>query len=199
MPTGFLSCAVDRDARGADLLAEDRQRVIGQRIDVGDVRIADRDVDEALVGAHVLRSCRPSPSPSPCAPGVAKAMLLLRLRRAGASASVATDVAASAALIQPRRNSAPLSRSVLLSECRRLAPATLFVSSYWLFTSASPPLLVVPKRLVHVAPFARSVRHQSCAGARARQRGRRARCRARPARCIRRSLGSLPGRVTPDR
>ncbi len=51
----LLALGIDRHARGADLLAEDRQRVVGQRIDVGDIRIADRDVDEAVVGAHVLR------------------------------------------------------------------------------------------------------------------------------------------------
>ena len=51
----LLAFGIDRDARGADLLAEDRQRVIGERIDVGDFRVADHDVDEAAVGADVLR------------------------------------------------------------------------------------------------------------------------------------------------
>ena len=50
----LLVLAVDRDPRGADLLAEDRQRMVGQRIDVGDVRIADHDVDQALIGVDVL-------------------------------------------------------------------------------------------------------------------------------------------------
>ena len=50
----LLALGIDRDARGAVLLAEDRERAVGQRIDVGDLRIADRDVDEAGVGAHVL-------------------------------------------------------------------------------------------------------------------------------------------------
>ena len=34
----LLALGIDRDARGADLLAEDRERVVGQRIDVGDLR-----------------------------------------------------------------------------------------------------------------------------------------------------------------
>jgi hypothetical protein len=29
--------------------------MIGERIDVGDIRVADHDVDEALVGANILR------------------------------------------------------------------------------------------------------------------------------------------------
>ena len=29
--------------------------MIGERVDVGDVRIADRDIDQVLVGMHVLR------------------------------------------------------------------------------------------------------------------------------------------------
>ena len=45
---------VDGDARGADLLAEDGQRVIGQRADVGDVRIAHRDIGEGLIGPDVF-------------------------------------------------------------------------------------------------------------------------------------------------
>ena len=50
----LLAFGIDRHARGAVLLAEDRQRAIGQRIDVRHLRIADRDLDEAGVGAHVL-------------------------------------------------------------------------------------------------------------------------------------------------
>src|SRR5581483_10211175 len=50
-----LALGVDRDAGGADLLAEDRDGVVGERIDVGHLRIADGDVDEAAVGAHVER------------------------------------------------------------------------------------------------------------------------------------------------
>ena len=50
----LLAFGIDRHAGGAVLLAEDRQRVVGQRIDVGDLGIADRDLDEARVGAHVL-------------------------------------------------------------------------------------------------------------------------------------------------
>ena len=51
----LLALGIDLYAGGADLLAENRQRVIGQRIDVGDIRIADHDIDEAGAGAHVLR------------------------------------------------------------------------------------------------------------------------------------------------
>ncbi len=51
----LLALAVHRHPRGADLLAEDRDGLVGQRIDVGDLRIAHQDVDEARVGAHVLR------------------------------------------------------------------------------------------------------------------------------------------------
>ena len=51
----LLALGIDLHAGGADLLAENRQRVIGQRIDVGNVRIADHDVDEAGAGTHVLR------------------------------------------------------------------------------------------------------------------------------------------------
>ena len=45
---------VDRHAGRADLLAEDRDRAIGQRRDVGNVRIADGDVGERRVDAQVL-------------------------------------------------------------------------------------------------------------------------------------------------
>src|SRR6202034_3645428 len=45
---------IDGDARGADLLAENGQRVIGERADIGDIRIADRDIGEVLVGADIL-------------------------------------------------------------------------------------------------------------------------------------------------
>ncbi len=51
----LLAFGIDRHAGGADLLAEDRQRMIGERINVCDLRIADHDVDEAGGGAHVLR------------------------------------------------------------------------------------------------------------------------------------------------
>jgi hypothetical protein len=45
---------VDRHARGTDLLAQNRERMIGQRRDVGDVRIADSYIRERRVNAHVL-------------------------------------------------------------------------------------------------------------------------------------------------
>jgi hypothetical protein len=51
----LLAFGIDRHASGADLLAEDRQRMIGERINVGDLRIADHDVDEAGGGTHILR------------------------------------------------------------------------------------------------------------------------------------------------
>ena len=60
----LLALGIDRDARGADLLAEDRQRVVGQRIDVGDLRIADRDVDEAAYRCARPPTCRSKRSPS---------------------------------------------------------------------------------------------------------------------------------------
>ena len=50
----LLAFGIDRHARGAVLLAEDRQRAVGQRIDVGHFGIADREIDEARVGADVL-------------------------------------------------------------------------------------------------------------------------------------------------
>ncbi len=54
MPNRLLVRPVSGDARGADLLAEDRQCMIGQRADIGDVRIADGDVGDVLIGANVL-------------------------------------------------------------------------------------------------------------------------------------------------
>ena len=51
----LLVLAVDRHPGGSELLAEDRQRMVGQRIDVGDVGIAHHDVDERHVGANVIR------------------------------------------------------------------------------------------------------------------------------------------------
>ena len=51
----LLAFAIERHARGAELLAEDRQRLVGHRMDVGDVGIADHDVAEAGVEPHVLR------------------------------------------------------------------------------------------------------------------------------------------------
>ena len=51
----LLALGIDLHPGGADLLAENRQCVVGERINVGDVRIADHDVDEAGGGAHVLR------------------------------------------------------------------------------------------------------------------------------------------------
>ncbi len=38
----LLVLVVDRDARSADLLAEDRDRMVGQRTGIGNIRIADR-------------------------------------------------------------------------------------------------------------------------------------------------------------
>ena len=49
-----LALAVERDPGGADLLAENGERAIGQRRDVGDVGIPDGDVGEGGVDAHVL-------------------------------------------------------------------------------------------------------------------------------------------------
>ena len=63
----LLAFAIDRHARGAVLLAEDRERAVGQRIDVGDLGIADRELDEARVGAHVLGLADGDASPSRCA------------------------------------------------------------------------------------------------------------------------------------
>ena len=49
---------------------------------------------------------------------------------------------------------------VILSECRGLLPGTSLRFVYWLFTSASPPLLIFPKtKRLRVAPFRRL--HQS--------------------------------------
>ena len=50
----LLAFGIGRHARRAVLLAEDRQRAVGQRIDVGHLGIADRQFDEARVGADVL-------------------------------------------------------------------------------------------------------------------------------------------------
>ena len=51
----LLVGAIHRDARRADLLAENGQRAVGQRADIGHRRIADHDIGEALLGVHVLR------------------------------------------------------------------------------------------------------------------------------------------------
>ena len=50
----LLAFGIGRHARGSVLLAQDRERAIGQRIDIGHLGIADRELDEARVGAHVL-------------------------------------------------------------------------------------------------------------------------------------------------
>ena len=59
----LLAFGIDRHAGRTDLLAENRQRVIGERIDVGHVRITDHHIDEAVIGAHVLATCRSAQSP----------------------------------------------------------------------------------------------------------------------------------------
>jgi hypothetical protein len=51
---GALALAVDGDPRGADLLAEDRQRAIGQRRHVRDLGVADGHLGEARVEADIL-------------------------------------------------------------------------------------------------------------------------------------------------
>ena len=49
-----LALAVKRDPGGADLLAEDRDRAVGQRVHVGNLGIAHDHIDEGRVGAHVF-------------------------------------------------------------------------------------------------------------------------------------------------
>ena len=77
--------------------------MIGKRIDVGDVRIADRDVGEILIGANVLGLADRHRDGRVCTP--------LARRCAGRPAPPAPTpapvAARSAALIQPRRISAP--------------------------------------------------------------------------------------------
>ncbi len=141
----LLVLAVDRDARGADLLAENRQRMIGERIDVGDIRIADRDIDQVLVGMHVLRLADRHHHRRGVG-GAGERDPLLRLRSAGRenqrrgdqlpSTPARTGRAATA-----RRSSCSCPRGAgLRRRCLR--------SLYWLFTSASPPLLC-PQHSVH--------------------------------------------------
>ena len=50
----LLGLAVNRDARGADLLAEHRERAIGEGDRVGDIGIADDHLGEALCRAHAF-------------------------------------------------------------------------------------------------------------------------------------------------
>ena len=149
---------VDGDPRGADLLAEDRQRVIGQRADVGDVRIADRDVGEVLIGADVFGLADASPSLSRCGSGVGPGDALFRMGRHRRERQ--SHGRQSAALIQPRRNSAPIcgaagvgvtNLSFYVPMSRACAGDIILNYLYWLFTSASPPLVVVPKSRLQVS------------------------------------------------
>jgi hypothetical protein len=48
----LLPLGIDGHARRADFFAEDRERVIGERIDIGNFRIADND--KAAVGPHIF-------------------------------------------------------------------------------------------------------------------------------------------------
>ena len=50
----LLAFGIDRHTGRTDLLAKNRQRVIGERIDVGHVRITDHHINKAVIGAHVL-------------------------------------------------------------------------------------------------------------------------------------------------
>src|SRR5262249_2313165 len=50
----LLALAVDRDTRSADLLAEHRERMVGEGNRVGDIGIADDHLGEALAGADAL-------------------------------------------------------------------------------------------------------------------------------------------------
>ena len=127
MPTAFLSVAIDRHARGADLLAEDRQRMVGQRIDVGHVRVADHDVRRSSD-----RCERPSDLPivtitvDVCA-GFTSVNLLICVAPSPASAS------------PPKRLRAPRAR---------LHTAAAHPFELWpcmVLHVNSPPLLVSPK------------------------------------------------------
>ena len=69
----LLAFAVNRDARVADLLAEDRERAVGERDRVGDLRIADDHLGEAAFGCARFPTCRSRSSPSPrCGPRSAR-------------------------------------------------------------------------------------------------------------------------------
>ena len=51
----LLGLAVNRDTCSADLLAEYRERAIGEGDRVGNIGVADDHLGEALAGAHALR------------------------------------------------------------------------------------------------------------------------------------------------
>ena len=50
----LLAFGIGGHPRRAVLLAEDRERAVGQRVDVGDLGIADGELDEARLGADVF-------------------------------------------------------------------------------------------------------------------------------------------------
>ena len=78
----LLAFGIGRHAGGAVLLAEDRERAVGQRIDVGHLGIADRELDEARSRCARPRTCRCRRSPSRCAWPARSGSTALRLRLA---------------------------------------------------------------------------------------------------------------------
>ena len=115
----LLALAVDRDARGADLLAEDRERAVGERDRVGDLRIADDHLREAAFAAHALGLADRDPARSRrCGPPSARP----RAPATGAVATPSGKRAQRSACQRCRRNGASSRRRAIALSGRQAAP-----------------------------------------------------------------------------